>query len=714
LDILSKDDRILKVLPDLDQALQSSLATVVNMGKFVVDTTARALGLESQYVRDEVMLAGLVSVGHFNGYLRLARSPPWSLALGDKLANLQAFARQPRPLLGKTAKNIHDLIHAVGEVSPDIVDGVALFPEASWSSDVVESGHKPSTQLVRRHKMMGPQCLQLRSELASFGTLMREHPAQHKIHRLQQRVDRVLGREPQRIKGRQAFLGELQKLATAQRASGRTVAPDLGRRLVASHARVYKQLGPERHAFYEDQAVEIVADRLAEMHALSDDLKAKIAKLKQEIRRDATEGPLCRIGSCRFSVAQRQAFEQRNEDLSREWPFTLVEQQQREAAEPKGPTSVTDQQTLENMDIDWEDQTAADQAFWMSWAACNRDTLRTSIFKFVDDVEFKPRVYRFVNATIHPLLVYMRLVEEVPVPAEDDLLGGPLHAFTFGPGLDFVYSDDPNTFSIHNQHVHVLMKSTCSDAGVILSGHSWEPLPLLLMQLPWPTRAASVRHGAAPSAPTTTTTALPRFLDTSMPEYAEWCLEDSLLKCVDSSSESCASGDDTDLHKPPPKAIAEDEVVIILACLEAERGRIAAVPTPECFQLVVRGSVDTFKRFGVPFDFLKAEAKSGNAEAFCEQFHLFRSASFSYKLYGQETCIALCLAWMHRMQGLYDVWRNNAYDAAHVFSVADMAWTPPPDFVALELDRHDHRDSMDRCNAMGVVALSWQERPRSS
>ena len=104
MDILSKDDRIVKVLPDLDQALQSSLATVLNMGTFVVVPTALSLGLEAQYVRGEVMLAGLVAVGHFDGYLRQARSPPWSLAQGDIAADLQVFSRQPRPLIGKTAK----------------------------------------------------------------------------------------------------------------------------------------------------------------------------------------------------------------------------------------------------------------------------------------------------------------------------------------------------------------------------------------------------------------------------------------------------------------------------------------------------------------------------------------------------------------------------------------------------------------------------------
>ena len=85
-----------------------------------------------------------------------------------------------------------------------------------------------------------------------------------------------------------------------------------------------------------------------------------------------------------------------------------------------------------------------------------------------------------------------------------------------------------------------------------------------------------------------------------MAEYAEWCLEDTLLKCVDSSEESF-DGDDAAAPRAAPTLIPEDELVIIHACLETERERIAAVQTPECFQLVVRGSNDTYKRFGVPF-----------------------------------------------------------------------------------------------------------------
>ena len=131
--------------------MSATLDSVLHADSFIVSTLDRALAVPHHYLADEAAHTALVTIGYFNCYMRDARGLPWHLARGDIAANLERFSRQPRPAHECTSQNIWDLIQSVGGVEPELVSGVSLFKDVSWSSDVVEFGHKHAAQVVRRH-----------------------------------------------------------------------------------------------------------------------------------------------------------------------------------------------------------------------------------------------------------------------------------------------------------------------------------------------------------------------------------------------------------------------------------------------------------------------------------------------------------------------------------------------------------------------------------
>ena len=98
---------------------------------------------------------------YFYEYFRQLYEVPWSLARGDVLENLKAFAAQLAPTSGQAGIAIHGLMTLLGGPDGEMCSGVALLRDISFSTDVVEWAHKPPTQVVRRHKTLRGRTLAL-------------------------------------------------------------------------------------------------------------------------------------------------------------------------------------------------------------------------------------------------------------------------------------------------------------------------------------------------------------------------------------------------------------------------------------------------------------------------------------------------------------------------------------------------------------------------
>ena len=204
------------------------------------------------------------------------------------------------------------------------------------------------------------------------------------------------------------------------------------------------------------------------------------------------------------------------------------------------------------------------------------------------------------------------------------------------------------------------------------------------MTLPWPGAArADSRDSVIAAAGHADREPLPGFLEEHIPEYSEWCLHDSIVHALYSSEES-ESASSFDGDSRPGEQKFHEEVDIIETALEMARARFSHLHRPANVSIDVRGGKNTYERFGVAADDVRAEANSGAAEAFCEKFRLCKSASFCLSYYvDDDVSGALAEGWAAKMQTLYNYWRDSGFDLGFEFKAMHAVWDEPARFTAL-------------------------------
>ena len=98
----------------------------------------------------------------------------------------------------------------------------------------------------------------------------------------------------------------------------------------------------------------------------------------------------------------------------------------------------------------------------------------------------------------------------------------------------------------------------------------------------------------------------------------------------------------------------------------------------------LRGGRWARERVGVAFDSFRAQSRGGEPSTFCEIHKLQKTATFSIARYNEETCLALCRFWCHRMSLLYNIWRSSGSEGPATFTTALLqGYTAPEEALAL-------------------------------
>ena len=630
------------------------------------------------------LLLGLVI---FVEYMRQYKKRPWSLAHGDIHANLVAFAAEPPPVSADpVTTSIHALMVATGGPDGELVRGVSLFRDVSFSTDTVEWAHKPATHIVRRHKQLGAASLHLRSHISSVGVILRQPKQKKKIATLRARLQKTLTKQPNRIRGRQAYMGQLQRLSGARRRAGLdpTNSENVSTTITARHGRLYSRMGVAEKAVYEQLAEDERHHAFGEMYEKADMVREKIAKLELGMVSARTDAPICRLGSCRLDGGQMERFADMLDNSS--FDRSTLAAERLELVEPRGEPADTIQDIFESIPVADRDGRGAKHEFYMAWFAHYRDALASSILKLVDELNFSVVLLRFVYAVQTPLRVCFKPVTEI-APYYDDTdddfgggLGPVVHCFALSSDLDFVYSDEGDMFHLPGKISHVLLESVWRN-GVLCSPQEWISLPELLLRLPHPLFAGGSQADVEPVVvDRAARRPLPPFLQEHVPEYSEWCLDDSLLHEISSSEDSSVSSSSFDMKTPAKKPKFEGEDEIIELALAAARLAFAHLPRVTNFTVDVRGGKSTYMKYGTAADYLRAEANSGTPSIFCKKFKLNQSFSCKLGTYTDEDVGALCEGWASKMQTLFDVWRNHGFAADFRFLPHHEAWHEPISF----------------------------------
>ena len=154
----------------------------------------------------------------------------------------------------------------------------------------------------------------------------------------------------------------------------------------------------------------------------------------------------------------------------------------------------------------------------------------------------------------------------------------------------------------------------------------------------------------------------------------------------DSSSDETASSSHSFDNSSSSKVAAKpfhEEADVIQVMLAMARVRFEDVPRQSHFTIDVRGGQDTYNRFGMVTDGLRAEAAPDIPVHFCRNYRLQLSFACKLPLYEDEHAGILYAAWAHRMQSLFNVWRARGYNDMYTFVDADLIWAEPHAFSIL-------------------------------
>ena len=94
-----------------------------------------------------------------------------------------------------------------------------------------------------------------------------------------------------------------------------------------------------------------------------------------------------------------------------------------------------------------------------------------------------------------------------------------------------------------------------------------------------------------------------------------------------------------------------------------------AVARQEGFDYILRGGMWTQQHLGVAYHAYMAFAKAGLPTDFCERYGFTRTASYTISKFGEEACLVMVRAWMHKMSFFYNIWWEHDCSPSFQFEV---------------------------------------------
>jgi len=147
------------------------------------------------------------------GALSVARDLPWSLARGDINENLHRLL-QGTPPIDPTAQKIRKL-HELGYSRPLLIEGIERLADVHWSTTIVEQGHGSASVIHKAHRTYGVDKLCQRSMVHMMRALFPRHTEEVASQRLENRLEAIAKKQPQKITGGHVVMAECMDIASS-------------------------------------------------------------------------------------------------------------------------------------------------------------------------------------------------------------------------------------------------------------------------------------------------------------------------------------------------------------------------------------------------------------------------------------------------------------------------------------------------------------------
>ncbi len=299
---LLEDDRLPRMLPDIDSCVQIERDRVLSVSVPILDMFGSICDASASELLDQMSHAVAVQISYAEHRIREARQLPWSLIsldIEEKLLELKLGAKPIEP----TSEKIWLLLQ-IGAPMDRLIAGVKLLGEMPWTSRTVEQGHVLSSALMQQHKMYTSDTLTARTTVAAMRVLVapRADGNLRQLERTETKLADLRRKQPQKCGPRQAFLGhimkESHKICSAAQYD-HTARPYLMR----SHSRSWNPRSrqqQERFCLMAEQlrnrsAAQTRADIQRHVHSLQ--------HLAAEVKADQARGKSFRMSDCGLSAA---------------------------------------------------------------------------------------------------------------------------------------------------------------------------------------------------------------------------------------------------------------------------------------------------------------------------------------------------------------------------------------------------------------------------
>ena len=205
LKLVLADDRLPRLLPELDAALALEMDRIENLDASMFDLLAEWLDVEGPSLADQCIHASVVQLSYSEMRVRAARALPWSLIGGDVRGKLEALKAGPVPVQS-VAMKIHRLAN-LGVALEQLECVVELMSQLPFSTRAAEQGHSTSSVLMKLHKGYTSATMCSRAVIMSAKQLVHSRLPSHlaKLQKTHEQLARLRRREPSKIRGRQAF-----------------------------------------------------------------------------------------------------------------------------------------------------------------------------------------------------------------------------------------------------------------------------------------------------------------------------------------------------------------------------------------------------------------------------------------------------------------------------------------------------------------------------
>jgi hypothetical protein len=297
---LLEDDRLGKRLPEVEEKLQEELSWIASIEPFVWQRLASFVpGLTSATLKNDCIWAANISASFMERKaLSVARGLPWSLARGDMNSNLDQLLHGPPPV-DPTAQKIKKLLE-LGYSRRLLMEGLDRLGDVHWSTTIVEQGHGSASVIHKAHRFYGVEMLCQRSMIHMMRSLFPTQAEEVASQRLENRLDALGRKQPQKITGRHVFLAECMELAAAGPVEHRGPR---GQSIMRLHGSLWNALGEADKRRYDTRASQLAQERREELEEKAASIAAVQAARSLSADTLDAAGQL-RLSNCRFDGAE--------------------------------------------------------------------------------------------------------------------------------------------------------------------------------------------------------------------------------------------------------------------------------------------------------------------------------------------------------------------------------------------------------------------------